>query len=87
MARSARWRAAHFLAAKGISVRRACLPAQLQRAAFHYQARSRPDINHYNEERPHSALGYQTLSEFKRAWVAAQQSRVEPHRPFILWQL
>ncbi len=27
---------------------------------------------HYNTERPHSRLGYQTPSEFKRAWIAAQ---------------
>jgi putative transposase len=31
---------------------------------------------HYNQERPHSALGYQTPSECKRAWVAAQQKSV-----------
>lgn len=32
-----------FLATKGISVRRACLLAQLGRATFQYQARVRPD--------------------------------------------
>jgi len=34
---------------------------------------------HFNEERPHSALGYQTPSEFKRAWVAAQQKPDDPN--------
>lgn len=29
--------------------------------------------HHYNEEHPHSELDDQTPSEFKRAWVAAQQ--------------
>ena len=35
--------AVRFLATKGISVRRACLLAQLDRATFQYQARVRPD--------------------------------------------
>jgi putative transposase len=34
---------------------------------------------HYNEERPHSALDYQTPSEFKRAWVTVQQKSDDPN--------
>jgi putative transposase len=35
--------------------------------------------HHYNEERPHSALGYQTPSEFKQAWVDAQEYGDDPN--------
>jgi hypothetical protein len=34
---------------------------------------------HYNDERPHSALGYQTPSGFKCAWVAAQEKSDDPN--------
>jgi putative transposase len=32
----------------------------------------------YNEERPHSSLGYQTPLEFKRSWYASQQNNEQP---------
>lgn len=34
---------------------------------------------HYNDERPHSALGYQTPSEFKRTWSATQVKQDDPN--------
>jgi len=34
---------------------------------------------HYNDERPHSRLGYQTPSEFKRAWLEAQAKQQDSH--------
>jgi putative transposase len=33
---------------------------------------------HYNEERPHSRLGYRTPAEFKRDWLASQSPAVGP---------
>ncbi len=32
---------------------------------------------HYNEERPHSSLGYRTPMEFKRAWMQAQADQAD----------
>ena len=36
---------------------------------------------HYNEERPHSRLGYQTPSEFKQAWYKSQANEPDSHIP------
>jgi putative transposase len=36
---------------------------------------------HYNEERPHSRLGYQTPSEFKQAWHKRQANEPDSHVP------
>jgi len=35
----------------------------------------------YNDDRPHSRLGYQTPSEFKRAWVSAQANGPDSNIP------
>ena len=36
---------------------------------------------HYNADRPHSRLGYQTPAEFKRAWAEAQAKRQDSNIP------
>ncbi len=36
---------------------------------------------HYNDDRPHSRLGYQTPAEFKRAWAEAQTNGQEFNIP------
>jgi len=36
---------------------------------------------HYNEERPHRRLGYQTPSEFKQAWHKSQANEPDSHIP------
>jgi putative transposase len=36
---------------------------------------------HYNQERPHSSLGYRSPVEFKRDWVQAQASSDESNIP------
>jgi putative transposase len=34
---------------------------------------------HYNQERPHSSLGYLTPQAFKAAWFEAQAKQPDPH--------
>jgi len=36
---------------------------------------------HYNDERPHSSLGYRTPAEFKRAWLERQVSDQDSNMP------
>ena len=38
---------------------------------------------HYNQERPHSSLGYQTPAEFKAAWADAHKPGGDPGLEFI----
>jgi putative transposase len=61
------------------TVRDECLNMHVFASAIEASVRLSAFRQHYNEERPHSALGYQTPSEFKRAWVAAQQKSDDPN--------
>ena len=78
--------AVRFLATKGISVRRACLLAQVQRATFHYQARPRPeeeslvaDITELAQQHPR--YGY------RRVWALLRRKRtINRKRVHRLWK-
>jgi putative transposase len=63
------------------SLRDECLQMQL----FQVVAEARVELetyrHHYNEERPHSSLGYQTPAEFKRAWLERQASDQDSNMP------
>jgi putative transposase len=61
------------------TVRDECLNMHAFASAIEASLRLKAFRHHYNEERPHSALRYQTPSEFKRAWVAAQQKSDDPN--------
>jgi putative transposase len=55
----------------------------LNQEVFHSVAEARIITNrwrqYYNEERPHSSLGYRTPAEFRWAWEAAQAGAPPPH--------
>jgi putative transposase len=61
------------------SVRDECLNLHLFTSVSDASRRLTSYRHHDNEERPHSALGYQTRLEFKRTWVAAQQRSDDPN--------
>jgi len=61
------------------TVRDECLNMHVFNSASEAAVRVRLFRQHYNEERPHSALGYQTPSGFKCAWVAAQEKSDDPN--------
>jgi putative transposase len=61
------------------TVRDECLNMHAFASAIEASVRLKAFRHHYNQERPHSALRYQTPSEFKRAWVAAQQKADDPN--------
>ena len=63
------------------TVRDECLNMHLFASLAEAQVRLEVFRHHYNDERPHSRLGYQTPSEFKRAWVEAQANRQDPNIP------
>src|SRR5215212_3952960 len=50
------------------TVRDECLNMDLFVSVREARVRLESFRRHYNEERPHSRLGYQTPSEFKQAW-------------------
>jgi len=61
------------------TVRDECLNMHVFNSASEAAVRVRLFRQHYNDERPHSALGYQTPSGFKCAWVAAQEKSDDPN--------
>jgi len=78
--------AVRFLATKGISVRRACQLAQLERATFQYRARTRPDeeaaladISELAQQHPR--YGY------RRIWALLRHKRsINRKRVHRLWK-
>jgi putative transposase len=54
------------------TVRDECLNLQAFASVAEAQVQLDAFRRHYNEERPHSRLGYQTPVEFKRDWLARQ---------------
>ena len=63
------------------TVRDECLNMQLFASVAEARVRLEAFRRHYNDERPHSRLGYQTPSEFKRAWLEAQANQQDSHIP------
>lgn len=61
------------------TVRDECLNLHVFISVAEARVRLQAFRHYYNDERPHSALGYQTPSEFKRAWVAAQETWDDPN--------
>jgi putative transposase len=65
----------------GGTVRDECLNMQLFASVREARVRLEAFRRHYNEERPHSRLGYQTPSEFKQAWYRTQANGQDSHIP------
>ena len=63
------------------TVRDECLNMHLFASAAEAQVKLEVFRQHYNHDRPHSRLGYQTPVEFKRAWVEAQAKGQESNIP------
>jgi putative transposase len=63
------------------TVRDECLNMQLFASVAEAHVRLETFRHHYNDDRPHSRLGYQTPSEFKRAWLEAQANQQDSHIP------
>ncbi len=63
------------------TVRDECLNLHLFASVAEARVRLEAFRQHYNDERPHSRLGYQTPSEFKRAWVQAQADGPDSNIP------
>lgn len=57
------------------TVRDACLNMQVFGSLIEARIRLEAFRQHYNSERPHSALGYQTPLAFKQAWNEAQSKQ------------
>lgn len=63
------------------TVRDECLNMQLFGALREARIRLETFRQHYNSERPHSALGYQTPGAFKQAWMEAQKNKQDSLMP------
>ena len=63
------------------TVRDECLNLHLFASVAEAQVRLEAFRQHYNDERPHSRLGYQTPSEFRRAWSEIQANRQDSNIP------
>ena len=63
------------------TVRDECLNLHLFVSVREARVRLEAFRHHYNEERPHSRLGYQTPSEFKQAWYKSQANSQDSHIP------
>ncbi len=63
------------------TVRDECLNLHLFASVAEARVKLEAFRQHYNDERPHSQLGYQTPSEFKHAWVSAQANGPDSNIP------
>ena len=63
------------------TVRDECLNLHVFTSVGEARVRLEGFRKHYNEERPHSRLGYRTPSEFKRAWGEAQAKGQDSNIP------
>jgi putative transposase len=63
------------------TVRDECLNLHLFASRVEARIRLEAFRQHYNHERPHSRLGYQTPAEFKQTWQAAQEKQQGSHIP------
>jgi putative transposase len=61
------------------TVRDECLKMQLFASVAEARIRLELFRRHYNDDRPHSRLGYQTPSEFTRAWLEGQANQQDSH--------
>lgn len=61
------------------TLRDECLNMQLFVSVAEARVRVEAFRRHYNDDRPHSRLGYRTPSEFKRAWLEAQANQQDSH--------
>lgn len=63
------------------TVRDECLNLHLFASVAEAKVRLEAFRQHYNDERPHSRLGYQTPSEFKRAWAETRANGPDSNIP------
>jgi putative transposase len=61
------------------TVRDECLNRELFASVREARVRLEAFRQHYNQQRPHSRLAYQTPVEFKRAWMEAQAKHGDPN--------
>jgi len=61
------------------TVRDACLNVHQCSSVAERGVRLSTFRHHYNQERPHSSLGYLTPQAFKAAWFEARATQPDPH--------